>query len=598
MNVSASLPARFAHRPALSTVGVALGIVLLLSGCAAGSWKPRMSLKDLRLPENSEDFRKRFYAGFGLGMTQLKPDAQPPFSADTSSSSGSQIQLGYDLNNRIALEFQSSVLGQAELDTVDTTPVKYSGYSGSALIYALSGSENRNRRQRWSGFGRLGLAANRQGSNVEPLNGSSTDLLLGAGVEYGFSNGVGLRGEVIRYNSDATFVGLGAVYRFDSFKEFVPQPARMAKKAPVVASRFNTPRVSDRAGAVAAVPAGQDMVGMAVPTQAAIGTVRVLASATDHDVDGVPNKQDRCEDTASGVPVDDAGCGLFDGTLANSTFTNGSAKLEPNVKASLDNLVLRLLLFPEIRIAIEGHTDGKGHEDINLNVSRTRANMVRNYLIRQGVPAWQLETRAYGETRPVASNQTEQGRDLNRRIEFVTLPSLTQTELAKAQSGPVKVSGTKKARPASAKKTLAEMAESLNPKFAAATAGIDLLPATRLVPGLRVSHLMKKVTFEAKSSNLTPASSQPLQEVARVLQRFPSVKLMLAAHTTSLDDADENLKLSQQQASVVATALVKSGVNRRRLVTRGFGDTLPLFQVVSDADRSLNQRVELRPLKN
>jgi OOP family OmpA-OmpF porin len=70
------------------------------------------------------------------------------------------------------------------------------------------------------------------------------------------------------------------------------------------------------------------------------------------------------------------------------------------------------------RLLIEGHTDSIGEADYNLGLSEKRAAMAREYLIDQGVPAADVETMGYGETRPAYTNKTNVGRAGNRRIEF------------------------------------------------------------------------------------------------------------------------------------------------------------------------------------
>jgi len=76
---------------------------------------------------------------------------------------------------------------------------------------------------------------------------------------------------------------------------------------------------------------------------------------------------------------------------------------------------------PELeKIYIEGHTDNRGGAEFNRNLSRRRAESVRNYFINRGVAPERLEARGYGPDRPIAPNTTAQGRAANRRVEFLT----------------------------------------------------------------------------------------------------------------------------------------------------------------------------------
>jgi OOP family OmpA-OmpF porin len=74
---------------------------------------------------------------------------------------------------------------------------------------------------------------------------------------------------------------------------------------------------------------------------------------------------------------------------------------------------------PELEIAVEGHTDSVGSLEYNLDLSHRRATSVRAYLVSQGLSAEAIDAAGFGERRPVASNDTEAGRELNRRVEIV-----------------------------------------------------------------------------------------------------------------------------------------------------------------------------------
>lgn len=583
---------------------ILLALSLFTVGCSSIS--PQVSMPDLSLSPNSDSFRNRFYAGAGIGSTLLSPDtsAAPVFSADDAAAAASQLRIGYDVHNRFAVELDSSVLGEASVNETNTASIKYSSFGASALYYALGATENRNRRQRWNGYGRLGIALNRTTSNINPLDQSDTALVAGFGAEYGMKNGLGIRAEVTRFDDESTYLGVGAVFRFDSVKRLIPTDLN-AEKQPeaIVSDRFNE-SVTDVATATssAAEPALAAAMG---PSSSSLnnayqnGKVTLLASVSDRDVDGVPNDVDECKNTIPGTAVDTAGCGLFDAVIENSSFDSGSASLSDGMKVSLDKLVTRLTAFPEVRIGIEGHTDDKGPAEINLNVSRSRAHMVREYLIKKGIPPQQLETHAYGETKPIASNETELGRNQNRRIALVTLPSLTPQELSSPViphlDSPLPGSNVKNESSQTAKSTKDRNKE---PVMAAAQEGIELLPATLSIPGLEVHGVMENVGFIEKTADLTANSDKTLRVVAQVLKKHRDAKVLLATHTNLADSDEENLSLSDAQAQAVVSALVSLGVNRRQLVGRGFGNTLPLAQEVTDVDKAVNRRVELRPIKN
>ena len=77
--------------------------------------------------------------------------------------------------------------------------------------------------------------------------------------------------------------------------------------------------------------------------------------------------------------------------------------------------------YPDLRIEVGGHTDSRGSDALNLRLSQRRAESVLEYLAQAGVSRSRLSAVGYGEARPVASNDNETGRALNRRVEFVVL---------------------------------------------------------------------------------------------------------------------------------------------------------------------------------
>ncbi len=84
-----------------------------------------------------------------------------------------------------------------------------------------------------------------------------------------------------------------------------------------------------------------------------------------------------------------------------------------------------MLVFPESRVRVEGHTDSHGTDAANLKLSSERAQAVRQYLVaNMGMDISRIEAVGYGESRPVATNETAEGRARNRRIDVVITPNL------------------------------------------------------------------------------------------------------------------------------------------------------------------------------
>jgi OOP family OmpA-OmpF porin len=101
-------------------------------------------------------------------------------------------------------------------------------------------------------------------------------------------------------------------------------------------------------------------------------------------------------------------------------FAFAEARILPASDSLLREIAAQLLLHPEFaRVALNGHTDDVGLPEANLLLSRRRAEAVRDRLVALGVPAPRLSAEGFGATRPLAPNTTEEGRQQNRRVEFL-----------------------------------------------------------------------------------------------------------------------------------------------------------------------------------
>jgi len=122
----------------------------------------------------------------------------------------------------------------------------------------------------------------------------------------------------------------------------------------------------------------------------------------------------------NGLRVSAADQGVLDRTLANRIveFESGQAVLTPTGKNILDEMAAAMLKLKGQKVEIIGHTDNVGLRASNQNLSQARAEAVRNYLAGKGIPAETLVASGSGPDRPIASNDTVEGRARNRRIEF------------------------------------------------------------------------------------------------------------------------------------------------------------------------------------
>ena len=157
----------------------------------------------------------------------------------------------------------------------------------------------------------------------------------------------------------------------------------------------------------------------------------------DDDGDGVANKFDQCPDTPKGTKVDGAGCPLPEtkapviqqititeedrrvvaDAIANLEFDTGKATIRSTSHASL-NKVAVLLIEKNFSLKLAGHTDNTGSMQLNLRLSKDRAESVKAYLVSKGANPTRIEATGYGPNQPIATNATAEGRQQNRRVEF------------------------------------------------------------------------------------------------------------------------------------------------------------------------------------
>lgn len=107
--------------------------------------------------------------------------------------------------------------------------------------------------------------------------------------------------------------------------------------------------------------------------------------------------------------------------INNFIFKEGDATFLPESAKQIDALLKMLKDDPKIKIRLEGHTDNIGDPIINKRLSLERAFNVREYLISKGIAGDRIQFKGYGDTKPIADNNTEEGRKMNRRVEFVIL---------------------------------------------------------------------------------------------------------------------------------------------------------------------------------
>lgn len=317
--------------------------------------------------DEGERFTRRVYVGAGAGVTQLEPKTNhSSLSVSDNTDAGYHLAVGYDFTTRLSAEIYYADLGAAEIAFLgqDVGPVNYQVFGLSAIAY-LFNSQSGFRggssgpglalREGLSLYGRVGVGGVSADSELDYTVNNRAHLALGLGAEYGFSNGFAIRGEYMALDTDQQYARLSLVKRF----------GRVASALPVAA-------------APALVQPKARSVEPAAPSEAP-------------------------------KPIIPAS------TTVNFAFDQ--SEITADAANTLDTLV-SIIGNSDRKIALEGHTDWIASESYNQGLSLRRAESVRRYLEQAGISRSQMMVRGFGEKRPIASNESDEGRAANRRVDI------------------------------------------------------------------------------------------------------------------------------------------------------------------------------------
>ena len=337
------------------------------------------------------------------------------------------LRGGYNFTKNAGLEGYFHYV-KAEFKGVAGNPdMKLLGYGIDGLYHFLPGN-------RLVPF----LAAGVGMTHYDPEIMNSRNKLTinyGGGLKYFLTDNVALRADLRhvlpvngRYN-DLLYT-IGVTFAFGGTKE-TPAPVAAPESAPAPA-----PSASAPAAPAAVVIGDSDNDGVLdnqdkCPDTPAGVTVDAVGCPLDSDGDGVYDYLDKCPGTPAGVTVDAVGCPPPAPATPKETAIIEKGRVTLNVEFDFDKAVVKkqyyneinelatvLKKYPDLKIAIEGHTDNIGTTAYNEKLSQRRAEAVMNYLIKQSeIDAARLSAKGYGETRPIASNATKAGRQKNRRVE-------------------------------------------------------------------------------------------------------------------------------------------------------------------------------------
>jgi Outer membrane protein and related peptidoglycan-associated (lipo)proteins len=177
------------------------------------------------------------------------------------------------------------------------------------------------------------------------------------------------------------------------------------------------------AGAVIGKAAGNTAMGAIIGATVGGVTGAVIGRKMDKQAQEIESK-------VPGVKVERVGEGIVVEFSDKVLFGYDRSDLTPSAEASLDKLINVLKEYPDTNLEIQGHTDSKGSDSYNQGLSERRANAVATYLRNRGINSARITTKGYGESAPIASNDTEEGRAQNRRVNFL----ITANEKMKAEA--------------------------------------------------------------------------------------------------------------------------------------------------------------------
>ena len=336
---------------------------------------------------NADEIKKgTWYLGAGLGITELDPDVgSTGYSLTNERDSGFKLFAGFDYSERLTVEGFYADLGTAKLGNHVIKPdgaIDYSTMGASALWYFWrdGNSEGSALRKGLQMYVHGGLSFLDNSSSVSYAQDNNVQVQYGAGLEYGLKNGLAVRAGLDLYDKDAGMAFVGIIKRFGTKPK--PKVIKQSVVEPVVE---------------------------VVPEP-------VIIVDVDTDKDGIIDRLDVCANSPSGISVDEKGCSIIAIEMEGVNFEPQSFELTKDSKRILDEAVLVINANPALKIEVQAYTDSKGSEKYNLKLSEKRAASVKKYLVIQGANEDQLEAKGYGESEPIADNNTEAGRAKNRRV--------------------------------------------------------------------------------------------------------------------------------------------------------------------------------------
>ncbi len=345
------------------------------------------------------------------------------------------LGLQYLFSNNIAVEASYGESDTEEKDIASARDMDWRYAHIDALYYFNPGQRLRPYLAIGAGEGEL---------KIDSLTFDETLLNIGGGIKYAFGNALAMRADLRAVNSqdNETTSGVATLalsYLFGASSESATStPDFEISQADTETLDSDGDGILDAQDQCTSTPANitvdtqgcaldSDLDGIAdyqdqcTQTPAGIN-VDNLGCPQDLDKDGIADYQDRCLGTDSGALVDQEGCAVRLSDIAPSIsdliFELGSAEMRQAYYSDLEALATFMQRYNNTIAILEGHTDSTGDATSNNTLSEQRAEAVQKVLIEQfGIDPSRVKVVGYGESRPVATNTTKEGRAKNRRVD-------------------------------------------------------------------------------------------------------------------------------------------------------------------------------------
>lgn len=364
---------------------------------------------------DEKEFHSAWYLGLGAGQSTLEPEVNDSgYELDSDSDTGYSVFGGYDINRHLSAEVFYNELGEANLKhkvvSGSEESFGYKNYGASALWY-LEPFRSGSNRHGFQLYLEAGVSSMQNDTKVANNQKNSTQIHLGGGLEYGWDNGWALRGKVASYDKDVTYLSLGVLKRFG----FESNDTSFVKNEPVVEEGLvaeETVAIAETVEPVIEEPSIEDELKALAPEpvlEKQPSTKQLSAKAADKISQRYCFLFDQ-------VGQDD--CGVRSGVDGYVLFSSNSSYISESFMLSLDRLVTFLHENPNVKVQMSAHTDSSGSEKYNKFLADRRAKKAKDYLVKKGISPARLEAEGLGEQFPIASNDTEEGKAMNRRLEF------------------------------------------------------------------------------------------------------------------------------------------------------------------------------------